>query len=54
MRKYESSFRIINEEELEKMKKILKIKQENLSMLDIDIKNTNEVDGYSYKASAKK
>ena len=49
LRKYESSFRIINEEELEKMKKILKIKQGNLSMLDIDIKNTNEVDGYSYK-----
>lgn len=47
LREYEPSFRKINKEELDKMKKILKMKQENLSMLNND--NNSSIDGYSYK-----
>lgn len=47
LREYEPSFRKINKEELDKMKKILKMKQENLSMLNND--NNSGIDGYSYK-----
>ena len=36
LREYEPSFRKINKEELDTMKKILKMKQENLSMLNND------------------
>ena len=48
LREYEPSFRKINKEELDTMKEILKIKQENLSMLNSD-NNTSGIDGYSYK-----
>lgn len=47
LREYEPSFRKINKEELDTMKKILKMKQENLSMLNND--NNSSIDGYSYK-----
>lgn len=47
LREYEPSFRKINKEELDTMKKILKMKQENLSMLSND--NNSSIDGYSYK-----
>ena len=47
LREYEPSFRKINKEELDKMKKILKMKQENLSMLNND--NNSSIDEYSYK-----
>lgn len=47
LREYEPSFRKINKEELDTMKKILKMKQENLSMLNND--NNSNIDGYSYK-----
>lgn len=46
---YEHFFRKITEEELENMKKILKVKQENLAMLNSETKNVNEENGYSYK-----
>lgn len=51
LREYESSFVKINKEELEQMKKILKMKQENLSMLNSD--NNYVIDGYSYKLRRK-
>ena len=47
LREYEPYFRKINKEELDTMKKILKMKQENLSMLNND--NNSSIDGYSYK-----
>lgn len=47
LREYEPSFRKINKEELDTMKKILKMKQENLSMLNNE--NNSSIDGYSYK-----
>ncbi len=47
LRKYEPFFRKINKKELEQMKKILKMKQENLSMLNGD--NNSDIDRYSYK-----
>lgn len=47
LREYEPSFRKINKEELDTMKKILKMKQENLSMLNND--NNSSIDEYSYK-----
>lgn len=47
LREYEPSFRKINKKELEQMKKILKMKQENLSMLNSD--NNSDIDRYSYK-----
>lgn len=47
LREYEPSFRKINKEELEQMKKILKMKQESLSMLNSD--NNSDIDRYSHK-----
>lgn len=49
LREYEPSFRKINKEELETMRKILKVKQENLAMLNSEAKNIGEKDGYSYR-----
>lgn len=48
LRKYEVSFRKIDKEELENIKKILKLKQENLIMLDSESKNIGEKEGYPY------
>lgn len=47
LRKCEPFFRKINKKELEQMKKILKMKQENLSMLNGD--NNSDIDRYPYK-----
>lgn len=49
LREYEPSFRKINKEELETMRKILKVKQENLAMINGEAKNIGEEDGYSYR-----
>lgn len=49
LREYEPSFRKINKEELETMRKILKVKQENLAMINSEAKNIGEEDGYSYR-----
>lgn len=49
LREYEPSFRKINKEELETMRKILKVKQENLAMINSEAKNICEEDGYSYR-----
>lgn len=48
LRKYETLFRKIDKEELENMKKVLKLKQENLRMLDNESKNIGEKEGYPY------
>lgn len=47
--KYESSLKIINAEELEKMKRILILKKQNLEMLDETSENIDKKAGYSYK-----
>ena len=49
LREYEPLFRQINKEELETMRKILKVKQENLAMIDSESKNIGEKEGYSYR-----
>lgn len=49
LRKYEPSFRQITIEELDTMRDILKLKQENLAMLNSEPKNSNENNGYSRK-----
>lgn len=49
LREYEPLFRQINKEELETMKKILKVKQENLSMINSESKNIGEKEEYSYR-----
>ena len=49
LREYEPLFRQINKEELETMRKILKVKQENLAMINSESKNTGEKEGYSYR-----
>lgn len=49
LRGYESYFRQINEEELEKMKKILELEQKNLSMLEGESLNFGNDYGYSRK-----
>lgn len=49
LREYEPLFRQINKEELETMKKILKLKQENLTMINSESKNIGEKEGYSYR-----
>ena len=49
LREYEPLFRQINKEELETMRKILKVKQENLAMVDSESKNIGEKEGYSYR-----
>ena len=49
LRGYESYFRQINEEELEKMKKILELEQKNLSMLSGESLNFGNDYGYSRK-----
>lgn len=49
LREYEPLFRKINKEELETMRKILKLKQENLTMINNGSKNIGEKEGYSYR-----
>lgn len=49
LREYEPLFRQINKEELETMRKILKVKQENLAMINSESKNIGEKEGYSYR-----
>lgn len=49
LREYEPLFRQINKDELETMKKMLKIKQENLTMVSSTSNNIGEKEGYSYK-----
>lgn len=49
LKKYEGSLKIINKEELEKMKKILILKQQNLAMLDETLENIDVKSDYSYK-----
>lgn len=49
LKEYQISFRHINKNELERMRKILKVKQENLAMLINEETNIDNIDGYSYK-----
>lgn len=46
---YENSLKPIDKETLEKMKKILELKKQNLEMLDPTIENIDKNNGYSYK-----
>lgn len=48
-KQYVYLFRPIKKEELETMRKILEIKQENLAMLDSNIKTIDKEEGYSYR-----
>lgn len=49
LREYEPLFRQINKEELETMRKILKVKQENLALITGETSPTEESKGYSYR-----
>ena len=49
LKEYEPSFRQITIEELETMKDIIKLKQENLAMLNSEVTNTNGNEQYSRK-----
>lgn len=46
---YDSYFKFIRKSELETMKKILQLRQENLMMLDDNYNNIGEHEGYSYR-----
>ena len=48
LRAYEPLFRQINKEELEKIKKILEVKKENLAMINSESKNVDEKERYPY------
>ena len=49
LREYEPLFRQINKEELETMRKILKVKQENLALVKGETTPIEELKGYSYR-----
>ncbi len=49
LRKYEFSLEMIDKENLEKMKKILMLKKQNLAMLDETLENIDENKGYPYR-----
>jgi len=49
LREYEPLFRQINKEELETMRKILKVKQENLALVKGETTPIEEPKGYSYR-----
>lgn len=46
---YDSYFKFIRKSELETMKKILQLRQENLMILDDNYNNIGEHEGYSYR-----
>ncbi len=47
--KYEHLFRQINKEEIEKMKKLIEVKNQNLAMIDETSNNIGESEGYPYR-----
>lgn len=49
LREYEPLFRQINKDELETIKKMLKVKKENLTMINSTSNSIEEKEGYSYR-----
>ncbi len=48
LKECEPIFKLINNEELENMKKILEIKKQNLSMIDASVENVNHDNGHNF------